>query len=134
MDKFEKILLRLKEQLSVQSDKEVAELLGLSVKAFTARKARDSFPRDKLLALKASRPDLLIDDVYILTGQHLSVSQANQRVAQLAAEQYEVAESKLTPYVQAALRDEKLIEKINRLDESNKSVVEAMIDALLTKK
>jgi len=134
MDKFEKILLRLKEQLGVQSDKEVAELLGLSVKAFTARKARASFPRDKLLALKASRPELLIDDVYILTGQHLSVYEANQRVAQLVAEQFEVADPKPTPYVVPPLRDEKLIEKINRLDESNKSVVEAMIDALLTKK
>lgn len=66
---FEKILLRLKERLCVQTDRDVAELLGLSVKAMTARKMRDSFPVDKLLALKARRPDLRIDDQYILTGK-----------------------------------------------------------------
>ena len=68
MREFEKILLRLKETLGVQTDKEVAGLLNLSVKAFTSRKLRNSFPEDKLLALKSKRPDLGIDDVYILTG------------------------------------------------------------------
>jgi len=68
MSSFEKILLRLKERLGVQTDKEVAEALGLSIKAFTARKMRGSFPKDKLITLKVSRPDLGLDIDYVLLG------------------------------------------------------------------
>lgn len=68
MENFEKVLLRCKEQLSVSTDKEVAELLGLSVKAFTARKSRDSFPTDKLLAFSARHPEMKVDTDYILKG------------------------------------------------------------------
>ena len=69
MNSFTKILLRLKEQLGIQTDKEISEVLGLSQKAFTARKSRDSFPEDKLLALIAKQPDLNIDVDYVLTGK-----------------------------------------------------------------
>ena len=62
------MLLRLKEQLGVPTDKEAAELLGLSDKAFNARKRRGSFPDDKLLALIAKRPELGLDIDYIVTG------------------------------------------------------------------
>ncbi|HRL94725.1 MAG TPA: helix-turn-helix domain-containing protein [Pseudomonas sp.] len=86
MENFQGVLLRLKEQLGVETDKEVAELLGMSVKAFTARKARGAFPEDKLLALVALRPDLLIDPSYVLTGDYLSVAQAK-----LAASHYSAA-------------------------------------------
>ena len=66
MADFEKILLRLKEQLGVSTDKEAAELLGLSDKALNARKRRGVFPEDKLWALSASRPN--VDAIYILRG------------------------------------------------------------------
>ncbi len=69
MDLFEKILLRLKEQLNIQTDKGVAEILGLSQKAFISRKLRNSFPEEKLLALTVRRPDLKIDVDYVLTGK-----------------------------------------------------------------
>lgn len=70
---FEPVLLRLKEQLSVSTDKEVAALLGLGEKAFNARKKRGAFPEDKLLALVAKRPDLNLDVAYILTGDRAVV-------------------------------------------------------------
>ena len=66
---FTSMLLRLKEQTGLEADKQVAELLGMAANAFNARKARDSFPEDKLFALAARRPDLGIDPVYVLTGQ-----------------------------------------------------------------
>lgn len=65
---FEQVLLRLKEQLHLQADKEVAAALGMSPTAFNDRKKRDAFPQDKLLALSVKRPELQLDVTYILTG------------------------------------------------------------------
>ncbi|MGO1073205.1 helix-turn-helix domain-containing protein [Lysobacter sp. CA199] len=59
-------LLRLKQQLSVRSDKEVAELLGLSARAFHGRKERGAFPKEELLVLKQRMPQLDVD--YVLYG------------------------------------------------------------------
>lgn len=70
---FEPVLLRLKEQLGVSTDKEVGELLGLSAAAFNNRKKRGIFPEDKLLALAARQPELGLDVAYILTGEHARV-------------------------------------------------------------
>lgn len=69
---FEQALLRLKEQLQLQADKEVASVIGLSPTAFNDRKKRDAFPEDKLLALSVKRPDLKLDVTYILTGERVS--------------------------------------------------------------
>lgn len=66
---FSATLLRLKEALGVHDDKQVAEVLGMADRAFAARKARGSFPDDKLYALAARRPDLTIDAAYVLTGE-----------------------------------------------------------------
>ncbi len=68
MNFCEQALLRLKNQLRVATDKEVAELLGLGEKALNARKKRDSFPEDKLFAFAAKHPELQIDTAYVLTG------------------------------------------------------------------
>jgi transcriptional regulator with XRE-family HTH domain len=69
MNDFGMALLRLKEQVRLEADKDVAELLGLSDKAFHARKARGSFPEDKLFALATKRPELGIDVNYVLKGE-----------------------------------------------------------------
>lgn len=68
MNSFEQALLRLKQQVGVQTDKDVAEMLGMTTTAFNARKKRDAFPEDKLLAMVARRPDLVVDPQYVLTG------------------------------------------------------------------
>lgn len=69
MNSFEKILLRLKEQLKIQTDKKIAELLGIKPSSFNDRKKRDSFPIDKLLILDEKQPNLGIDLGYVLTGK-----------------------------------------------------------------
>lgn len=71
--KFSWALLRLKEALGIEEEQDIAALLGMSKAAFSARKARDSFPEDKLLALVAKRPDLNIDVAYVLTGDPAQV-------------------------------------------------------------
>ena len=70
---FEQALLRFKAQLQVQSDKQVAEQLGMSPTAFNDRKKRDAFPADKIWALATKRPDLNLDVVYILTGKPMEI-------------------------------------------------------------
>ncbi len=48
----------------------MADALGMTKAAFSARKKRGSFPVDKLKALAADRPELGLDVKYVLTGIH----------------------------------------------------------------
>jgi transcriptional regulator with XRE-family HTH domain len=72
---FEERLLRLKQQLGVKEDKEVAALLGLSASALSKRIQRDSFPEKELYALAAKRPDLRIDLDFVFAGDRLTPDQ-----------------------------------------------------------
>lgn len=82
MDSFTEVSLRLKQQLGMDMDKDVADVLGLSKRAWAGRKAKNSFPEKELRALAQRRPELGIDVEYVLTGAALS---AHQRQAQQAA-------------------------------------------------
>ena len=68
MDLFSDVMARLKHQLRVSKDQEVAMFLGISKTAFSERKKRNSFPERELLALAEARPELGIDTYYVLTG------------------------------------------------------------------
>lgn len=68
MNFFEEATLRLKQQLKVYEDRQVAEILGMTSQAFVMRKKRGSFPEKELWALVAQRPDLKLDVGYILNG------------------------------------------------------------------
>lgn len=68
MNHFEEASLRLKQQIGVLQDKDLAEVLGFKSAAWVKRKARNAFPDAELYALAAKRPDLKIDVLYILTG------------------------------------------------------------------
>lgn len=74
---FGEALSRLKVQMGVSEDQEVAEALGLSKAAFSARKGRDSFPEKELRALLNERPELPIDVDYVLTGRQQKVAEGN---------------------------------------------------------
>jgi hypothetical protein len=69
MPSFEDAVLRLKQRLGVSRDKAVAELLGLTDKAFNARKRRGVFPEDKLRAAAQAHPEWALDVDYVLTGE-----------------------------------------------------------------
>ncbi len=69
MNFFEEATLRLKQQLAVTQDKEVASYLGLSPRAWAGRKQSENFPEVELYALAAKRPDLKINVDYVLTGR-----------------------------------------------------------------
>lgn len=133
MNNFEQTLLRLKEQLGLQTDREVAEELGLTVKAFTARKMRGAFPVDKLLALKLRREKLNVD--YVLSGNPAALMLESIRDAQVEFRreqaEYGIKEDDLNGY---RSRKVQLVENFEMLDEQGKQAVEAMISALLTKK
>ena len=72
---------RLKYELRVSKDREVATFLGMKSAAYSARKSRNSFPTKNLLAALQMRPDLRIDSSYVLSGvrsQNAPVSQSTQ--------------------------------------------------------
>ena len=61
MENFEEAALRLKQELRVKADKDVAGALGLSPVAWVGRKKRGKFPEVELRALAQQRPELAID-------------------------------------------------------------------------
>lgn len=143
VENFDSMLLRLKGQLGVQTDKEVAEVLGLSVKAFTARKMRGAFPVDKLLALKAAMPKLNVD--YVLSGTAASLIAGDLKNAQTEISEYKKELSEVygvrdfdgvPDYLPKpdAERSELIKSYFDQLDEEGKGVIESMMKALLTKK
>jgi hypothetical protein len=66
MNSFRQSLLRLKLQLNVETDQEVAAVLGFTANNFTNRKSRGYFPVDRLRAVAQQRPDLGLDVDYVL--------------------------------------------------------------------
>lgn len=80
---FDEAALRLKQELGLKTDKQVAAALGLSGVAWTGRKNRGNFPETELYALVAKQPDMAIDVAYVLTGERLP-RHATQRVNHLA--------------------------------------------------
>lgn len=62
---FVDFLYRIKQSLDLKQDKDVADFLGLSEKAFSARKNRNSIPEQQLRMAAAEHPNLQIDVDYI---------------------------------------------------------------------
>lgn len=78
MDFFSDSLARLKHELRVSKDGEVAVALGMSKTAFAERKKRGSFPEKELKNLAETRPELEIDVPYVLTGERQFDDQETQ--------------------------------------------------------
>jgi len=75
VDFFSEAALRLKQELKVSEDKQVAEALGMSSNAWTMRKRRAAFPEKELRALAQRRPELRLDVEYVLTGYRHELQQ-----------------------------------------------------------
>ena len=72
---FDEAALRLKQQLKVTENKEVAKALGMTANAWAMRKRRGVFPEMELRALAQQRPELGVDVEYVLTGEKLTPEQ-----------------------------------------------------------
>lgn len=72
MREFDQQLLRLKQVLGTTEDQVVAEALGMSKAALAQRKARNTFPADKVARLAQDRPELKIDLTYVLKGRDVA--------------------------------------------------------------
>lgn len=79
MDSFKEKLLRLKNELKISTDKEVAEALGMKPTAFAERKKTNSFPDKQVFELARQKPDLDID--YILLGHRRKVFERMEQEA-----------------------------------------------------
>lgn len=74
MDSFKEKLLRLKNELKISTDKEVAAVLGMKPTAFAERKKTNSFPDKQVFDLAKQRPELDIE--YILLGHRRETYEA----------------------------------------------------------
>lgn len=83
MNFFEEAALRLKQQLKVKGDKEVAGALGMSASALNMRKKRGNFPTKEVFALAAQRPELGLDPDWIVTGTSNKMETSSSREASL---------------------------------------------------
>ena len=106
MDLFSEALIRLKHQLRVSKDQEVAVALGISKTAFSERKKRSSFPEREVVDLAARKPELNIDVGYVLTGiESAARALLDKKQARIAAmadagmsfEEIKAAEAQLDP-------------------------------------
>lgn len=77
MNSFKEKLLRLKNELKISTDKEVAAVLGMKPTAFAERKKTNSFPDKQVFDLAREHPDLDID--YILLGHRRETYEAIER-------------------------------------------------------
>ena len=68
MDLFSCFMDRLKSQVGLSKDREIAELIGLSITAFAERKRRDSIPIKDIFQLAKNRPELGLDPDWIVSG------------------------------------------------------------------
>lgn len=99
---FDEQLLRLKQVLKLTDDQDVADALGMTKAAFSARKTRGAFPEDKVFALAAKRPDLKIDPAYVLTGRSEELERRLQAVSAATAIASKVKGAEARGEVQAA--------------------------------
>lgn len=115
---FTDFLYRLKQELDFKQDKDVAEFLGLDVKAFSARKNRNSIPENHLRAALSRHPELCIDVDYILTGKRLSVENStNEMGMQILTDE-----------------EKKLLEQFRQLNPDGKAAIFSMLSALVPQK
>lgn len=117
---FVDFLYRIKQELDLKQDKDVAQFLGLDIKAFSARKARNSIPEKHLLAALAKQPELNVDVDYILTGKKKNVDKSTN-----------------TTFIElSTLTQEEtlLLTQFRQLNEEGKTAIFSMLSALLPKK
>lgn len=135
---FDQILLRLKQQLGVTTDKEVAGALGLSKTAFAERKRRGVFPVEAVAVLAGRNSNIDVD--YVLNGVSSrvaaelrdSILQVNEYAkAMLVAGGVSEQESAYEVSDGLAGRSARLKRNFESLDEQGKLAVETMINALL---
>lgn len=134
---FEEKLLRLKQEVKLSEDQEVAALLGLSKAAFADRKKRDAFPDEKLWALAQKRPDLKVDVLAVLTGisskGHAKIAleeQASKLLPHGANDLASIKKSKVK--IKAAMsskaeseREVLLLESFRQANDQGKNLIEA---------
>lgn len=104
MNDFTDKLNRLKTELSLTMDKDVAKFLGLTKSAFAERKRRGVFPEESLRLADLANPHLKLDVNYILTGKkeelspiHKFFAEKSQTSIDLDPEDYSTEEVFITP-------------------------------------
>ncbi|MFQ1022754.1 helix-turn-helix domain-containing protein [Avibacterium paragallinarum] len=138
MKTFTDILNRLKTELSVTMDKDIAEFLGMTKSAFAERKRRDVFPEEALRLADLRRPDLKLNVEYILTGDvdiHQKIKELDQKIPHIKEDEidpenipHHVSGISITPpnantYVLLNTEETLLLMWFRRSDSRNKKMI-----------
>ena len=135
MKNFTDIVNRLKTELSVTMDKDVAEFLGMSKSAFAERKRRGAFPKEALMLADLKHSELKLNVEYILNGKR--GDELNQFLSKAAKEKIErhidteditVEEQPITPkdadaYVLVNMEEKILLNWYRRSDTKGKRLI-----------
>ena len=101
MKNFTDQLNRLKTELSLTMDKDVAQFLGLSKSAFAERKRRGVFPEEALRLADLANPHLKLNVEYIMTGKKEDIHSFLDKLAKdpmhIDPEDYMTEEVFITP-------------------------------------
>ncbi len=117
---FVDFLYRIKQELDLKQDKDVAAFLGLGSGAFSARKTRNSIPDSHLKMAALAHPEMHIDVEYILTGKRSNVENSTNIV-----DRNELALSD---------EEQKLLAMFRQLNPEARAAVFGMMQPLLPKK
>lgn len=134
MKNFTNIVNRLKTELSISMDKDVAEFLGMSKSAFAERKRRGVFPEEALRLADLGHPELKLDVEYILSGQRNATReflvQNSKRIisSHLSEDDFNIEEVFITPkdaesYVLLNLEEILMLSWYRRSDSKGKSLI-----------
>ncbi|WP_233141073.1 helix-turn-helix domain-containing protein [Aggregatibacter actinomycetemcomitans] len=135
MKNFTDIVNRLKTELSVSMDKDIAEFLGMSKSAFAERKRRGVFPKEALMLADLKHSELKLNVEYILTGRkgdelsQLLTSTSKKRIDHpLDPEDISIEEQPITPkdadaYVLVNMEEKILLNWYRRSDTKGKKLI-----------
>lgn len=135
MKNFTNIVNRLKTELSLTMDKDIAQFLGMTKTAFAERKRRGVFPEEALMLADMKHPELKLDVEYILSGKKGNdfknfLSQKNkERIANpIDVEDISIEEQPITPkdadaYVLVNMEEKILLNWYRRSDTKGKSLI-----------
>ena len=135
MKNFTDIVNRLKTELSVTMDKDIAEFLGMSKSAFAERKRRGAFPKEALMLADLKHSELKLNVEYILTGkrgdeldQFLSKTAREKVERHIDTEDIAIEEQPITPkdadaYVLVNMEEKILLNWYRRSDTKGKKLI-----------
>lgn len=118
---FVEFLKRIKQELDLKKNKDVASFLGMEEKAFSIRKKRNSIPVEAVQAAAFKHPELKVDWSYILTGERAIPQQSETNTPTL----------KISSFVDLSDEECELLDIFRQLGKQNRQALTHYAQAML---